>query len=101
MPSSRARAASPKLNCSCGNAGSGPHEHAKEVCEELTRRGLGARVRWYTYATPAGFTFELATAMRAAGCVGVNFGVDSADDHMLASLGRDFGVAEVAETARV
>ena len=28
--------------------------------------------------------------MRAGGCVGIDFGVDSADDGMLAALGRDF-----------
>jgi len=77
-----------------------PVEHAQAVCEELTRRALAERARWYTYATPADFTSQLAAAMRTAGCVGVNFGVDSADDRMLAALGRDFGVMHVAEAAR-
>ncbi len=77
-----------------------PVEHAREVCGKLIDRGLGERVRWYTYATPAGFDAELATAMRAAGCAGVNFGADSGDERMLAVLGRDFRAADVEVTAR-
>jgi len=77
-----------------------PAAHAFAVCEELANRGLAERARWYTYATPTGFTGELAHAMRRAGCVGINFGVDSGDDRMLAVLGRDFTSADLWETAR-
>ena len=77
-----------------------PVAHALAVCEELVKRGLGERARWYTYATPTGFTGSLAQIMRKAGCVGVNFGVDSGDDEMLAALGRDFRSADLWETAR-
>ena len=76
-----------------------PASHALAVCEELTRRGLGERLRWYTYAKPGGVTPDLAGAMRRAGCVGVNFGADSGDDRILAELGRDFRSADLWETA--
>jgi radical SAM superfamily enzyme YgiQ (UPF0313 family) len=76
-----------------------PTEHAFAVCEELSRRNLGERARWYTYATPAGFTVELARAMRGAGCVGIDFGADSGDDRTLAALGRDFNSSDLGETA--
>ena len=77
-----------------------PVWHAREVCSELANRGLGDRIRWYTYATPAGFDDELAARMRAAGCAGVNFGADAADARMLEALGRDFEVADLEATAR-
>jgi radical SAM superfamily enzyme YgiQ (UPF0313 family) len=77
-----------------------PVWHAREVCRELANRGLGDRVRWYTYATPAGFDDELAAQMRAAGCAGVNFGADAGDARMLEALGRDFGVADLEATER-
>jgi radical SAM superfamily enzyme YgiQ (UPF0313 family) len=77
-----------------------PAEHARAVCGEMIQRGLGERVRWYTYATPAGFGHELATEMRAAGCAGVNFGADSGDQRMLRALGRDFRAEDVEATAR-
>ena len=76
-----------------------PAAHALAVCEELIRRGIGERARWYTYAKPGGFTAELAKAMRRAGCVGVNFGADSGDDRVLAELGRDFRATDLWETA--
>ena len=83
----------------CDSEFNAPPDHALAVCEEMGRRRLGERVRWYTYATPNGFTADLARAMRAAGCVGINFGADSGDDRMLAALGRDFRSADLWETA--
>lgn len=76
-----------------------PVDHALAVCDEMAQRRLGKRANWYTYATPAGFTGELARAMRSAGCVGVNFGADSGDERMLAALGRDFGADDLWGTA--
>ena len=78
-----------------------PDSHAKEVCTEIIGRGLGGKVRWYTYASPAPFSRELASLMKRAGCVGVNFGVDSGCDWMLQALGRDFRVDDVRSTAKV
>jgi radical SAM superfamily enzyme YgiQ (UPF0313 family) len=78
-----------------------PVEHALAVCEELTRRSLGEKLRWFTYASPAPFGLELAAAMRRAGCVGINFGVDSGDDGMLRRLGRDFTPEDLRATARL
>jgi len=76
-----------------------PEQHARDVCLELAARKLGDKLRWYTYATPAGFSRELAALFRKAGCAGVNFGVDSGCDHMLRALGRDFAVEDIGRTA--
>ncbi len=73
--------------------------HAAAVSEAIAARGLGGRVRWYAYCVPNGFTPRLASAMRAAGCVGVNFGIDHVDDGMLSRLGRAHRAADV-EAAR-
>lgn len=73
--------------------------HGKAVAFAIAARGLGARVRWYAYCTPSGFTVDLASAMRAAGCAGVNFGIDHVDDALLARLGRAHRFADV-ERAR-
>ena len=75
-----------------------PLHHARAVCEALVRRGLGRAIRWYCYAAIRPFPSDLAHAMRAAGCVGINFGADSACDRMLAALGRDYRREDVAET---
>jgi tryptophan 2-C-methyltransferase len=72
-----------------------PVAHALAVCEAIRMRGLGSRLRWFAYCAPTPFPPELATAMRAAGCVGVNFGADSGDEQMLRGLGRDFSPEDI------
>jgi len=62
-----------------------PPDHALAVCDEFIRRGLGRRVRWYTYMAVVPFDAQLAEAMRRAGCVGIDFTGDSADPRMLAT----------------
>jgi radical SAM superfamily enzyme YgiQ (UPF0313 family) len=57
--------------------------HAAAVCEEFVRRGLGKRLKWYTYMAVVPFDAELAAIMRKAGCVGIDFTGDSGCDAML------------------
>jgi tryptophan 2-C-methyltransferase len=78
-----------------------PGRHAMDVCREIERRGLGRKLRWYAYCSPAPFPPELAAAMRAAGCVGINFGADNADPVMLQRLGRDFTPADIEDAVRL
>jgi tryptophan 2-C-methyltransferase len=77
-----------------------PENHALEICREMVRRGLGNKLRWYAYCSPLPFSRELAALMRAAGCVGINFGTDNGDEAMLKRLGRDFGPADILNAAR-
>jgi radical SAM superfamily enzyme YgiQ (UPF0313 family) len=60
-----------------------PRSHAVAVCEELVRRLLGDKVRWYVYMSPTLFDADLAKAMARAGCVGIDFTGDSACESML------------------
>lgn len=76
-------------------------EHAHAVCAELTRRGLGDRLRWYAYGMPHPFPEPLARAMRAAGCAGMNFGVDSASDPMLRAIRRSFRRRHIVDAVAV
>jgi len=61
-----------------------PADHALAVCDELVRRRLPRRVRWYTYMAVTPFDAELARRMALAGCVGINFTGDAAAQSMLA-----------------
>lgn len=72
-----------------------PPEHALAVCQEIIRRGLGEKIRWYAYCSPAPFSQELAGAMRKAGCAGVDFGADNGSETMLRSLGRSFRPGDI------
>ena len=60
-----------------------PAQHAHAICDELIRRGLDRKVRWYTYMTVVPFDDALAGQMRQAGCVGINFTGDAAAEAML------------------
>jgi hypothetical protein len=77
-----------------------PPAHALEVCAEIVRRGLAGRLRWYAYCSPAPFSWELAQAMRQAGCAGINFGADHGDPAMLARLGRAFSPQDILNATR-
>jgi radical SAM superfamily enzyme YgiQ (UPF0313 family) len=77
-----------------------PAWHAIEVCGEIARRGLGEKLRWYAYCTPAFFSRELAAAMREAGCAGINFGADNGDAAMLERLRRGFKPDDILNAAR-
>jgi radical SAM superfamily enzyme YgiQ (UPF0313 family) len=78
-----------------------PYEHARSICREIIDRGFGSRLRWYAYCSPAPFDEELCGLFLKAGCAGVNFGVDSACDRMLKTLGRDYTAEDVARTAEI
>lgn len=78
-----------------------PAWHALAVCEEMIRVGLGKRIRWYTYCSPVPFTSDMAKAFKDAGCAGINFGIDSGSDVMLARLGRSFTRADIERTASI
>jgi radical SAM superfamily enzyme YgiQ (UPF0313 family) len=65
-----------------------PPDHARNVCNELTRRGLGSRCRWYAYLAVVPFDADLARRMARAGCVGINFTSDSASAAMLSVYGQ-------------
>lgn len=78
-----------------------PAEHARAVCEELVRRRLGERVRWYAYLAVVPFDADLARWMRRAGCVGINFTGDSACPAMLAVYGQPHTPDDLAEATRL
>lgn len=65
-----------------------PLEHAKNVCTAIINQGLGQKINWYCYCSPVPFDRELALLMKAAGCSGINFGIDSLCDEQLQRLGR-------------
>jgi len=76
-----------------------PREHALAVCEELTRRRLGDKVRWYAYLAVVPFDEELAGAMARAGCVGINFTGDAAAESMLAAYRQPHRREDLARAA--
>ncbi len=78
-----------------------PGEHAEMVCREIVKRGLGKQIQWYAYASPTPFSEELMCLMKEAGCIGIDFGVDSGNDVILKNLGRRHRKEDVRELAKL
>ncbi len=78
-----------------------PQDHALEVCCAFVDHKLNEKTRWYAYCSARRFSAKLARAMRRAGCVGINFGVDSGDDGMLRRLKRDYVAEDIIRVARL
>lgn len=70
-----------------------PRQFALAVCDEMIRRGLSAK--WTAYCNPVGLDEEMAAGLAAAGCIGVELGLDSACDKMLETMGKPFGCDEI------
>jgi radical SAM superfamily enzyme YgiQ (UPF0313 family) len=77
-----------------------PGDHARAVCDELARRGMGDRVRWYAYLAVVPFDESLAAAMRRAGCVGINFTGDAASAAMLRAYRQPHTAQDLARAVR-
>jgi radical SAM superfamily enzyme YgiQ (UPF0313 family) len=78
-----------------------PHSHALAVCEEFNHRGLGKRLRWFTYMAVTPFDAKLANAMSKAGCVGINFTGDSASPSMLKTYGQTHRKEDLASAVQL
>ena len=78
-----------------------PGSHALAVCEQLDRRSLAERIRWYAYLSPSPFDADLAGAMARAGCVGIDFTGDSASEAMLRTYRQQHGREDLAAAVRL
>lgn len=78
-----------------------PEKQAQAVCEEMIRQKVNTKVKWYAYCSPYPFSEELVKLMKKAGCLGIDFGVDSGSPIMLKRLGRGFGIEEIVNTAKL
>jgi radical SAM superfamily enzyme YgiQ (UPF0313 family) len=65
-----------------------PMAHSKDVLRAIIQRNYGKDVRFWVYCQPRPFDQEYAWLLAKAGVVGVNFGTDHTDDHVLSRLGK-------------
>lgn len=74
-----------------------PVEHAQALCREILERRLP--VKWSCYGHPRFVTRELVDLMLRAGCTGMEFGSDAANDTMLMNLGKNFLVDDLRKAS--
>ena len=70
-----------------------PIRHAKEICETIAARGLD--IEWSGYLNPKFIDAELCALMARSGCRAIEFGTDSGSPAMIASLKKEFEVADL------
>jgi len=78
-----------------------PIEHALQICNEIIKRQINKKIKWYTYCFPVPFTEELALMMEQAGCVGINFGVDSLHNDILQSLHKPYKCEDIQRLVKI
>jgi radical SAM superfamily enzyme YgiQ (UPF0313 family) len=66
-----------------------------EICDELTRRGLHRKVRWFANGRVNTVDEELLRRMREAGCVRIGFGIESGNEEILRAAHKGTSVAQV------
>lgn len=76
-----------------------PVQHAADICSKITSRRLS--FQWSCYANPKYITQKLVDSMLTAGCTGVEFGSDAANDKMLKNLGKNFKVFDLESASKI
>ena len=65
-----------------------------ELCEEFLRRGLADRIRWSAQVRADSVAPDNLRLMRKAGCIQLEFGIESGSARMLAALGKGIRVEQ-------
>jgi len=73
-------------------------DHVRGLCDEFVRAGL--RIRWVANSRVDTVDAELLRLMKKAGCWMVSFGLESADDGILARSGKKITRARIEESVR-
>jgi radical SAM superfamily enzyme YgiQ (UPF0313 family) len=70
-------------------------KHAMSLFEEITRRGLHKKIKWGAECRVRPLDEETVRGMKEAGCIRVNFGIESGNDRILRNLKKNFTVEDV------
>lgn len=72
-------------------------QHVMAICEEIIRRGL--KVPWTVMGDAMFVDREMLAAMAKAGCIGMKFGVESADQSILKTIGKPLDLEKAKQVA--
>jgi len=73
-------------------------KHVLAICEEINRRGL--KVPWTVMGDAMFVDRETLAAMAGAGCIGMKFGVESADKGILKAIGKPLDLEKAKQVAK-
>lgn len=75
--------------------------NALEICRELIKRGLPREAAWDASTRVDTVDPEVLAAMREAGCVQLNFGIESGDDYILKMNGKGTTRAKILRAVQL
>jgi radical SAM superfamily enzyme YgiQ (UPF0313 family) len=78
-----------------------PADYASRLLSQIIEDGLGEKIRWYSYMSPADFDEDFAKLLKRSGCEGINFGVDSAHPVILKNLGREHSLEDLKNVSKL
>jgi len=62
--------------------------YVASVCEEMIKNGFHTKIQWSCFGHTSMVDAELFTLMKAAGCVQIDFGVETGSGEVLADIGK-------------
>lgn len=73
-------------------------EHIQKICQEILKRKLD--IVWYSRARVNTVDKEILVLMRKAGCIAINFGVESGSPQILKNIQKNITVEQVREVVK-
>ncbi len=70
-------------------------DRVRDFCERIIQ--LGLKIKWKCEARVNTVNYDLMTTMKAAGCVGVQFGVESANPEILKEIKKEISLDQVRQ----
>lgn len=71
------------------------------VCREILKRGLEKRIRWMANGRVDHVDPVMLDAMKASGCIGISYGIESGDDAILKNIRKGATATQAAEAVRM
>lgn len=78
-----------------------PMDYARGLLNEIIKKGLGNKLKWYSYMSPVPFDEDFIKLVKRSGCEGINFGIDSTNETVLGNLGRDHSMEDLENLSRL
>jgi radical SAM superfamily enzyme YgiQ (UPF0313 family) len=73
--------------------------HCMAVCDEILKRKV--RIKWTSFARVDTVTDEILTRMKAAGCTGVSFGIESGNEKILKTIKKGITPLQVIDAVKM
>jgi radical SAM superfamily enzyme YgiQ (UPF0313 family) len=73
--------------------------HCMAVCDEIIKRK--ASIKWTSFARVDTVTEEILTRMKAAGCTGVSFGIESGNEKILKTIKKGISRRQVIDAVKM